>query len=103
MDGLSDTAKAFLGSLWVNPRFGLRYAMVENVPSEQAQAALDELYEAGILARKREPGGAITYVLTDRGVSMNRKPKGGMAFLKKHGSFPLSVPRPQPSTKDPQP
>ena len=95
---LSDTAKALLGALWINPKFTLRYAMVESVPSQKAESALTELVSAGVLSRKTEVGGAVVYAMTKAGAALDRKPKGGMAFIKKHGSFPLSQPKPSTPT-----
>jgi len=97
MNDLTNEARALLGSLWVNPKFTLRYAMVESVPSPKAKAALAELVSAGVLNRKDEPTGGIVFSLSDAGVAMDRKPKGGMEFLKRHGSFPLSVSRETPN------
>ena len=94
MDCLSNPAKALLGCLWINPKFTLRYAMVESVPSQEAEAALSELVSAGVLARKQEPGGGVVFSMTKAGEVLDRKPKGGLAFIRKHGSFPLSVPKP---------
>ena len=94
MRELSDPAKALLGCLWVNPKFTLRYAMVESIPSPQAESALSELVEAGMLERSTEKGGAVVYSLGPAGAGVDRRPKGGMAFIKRHGSFPLSVPAP---------
>ena len=94
MEALSDAAKALLGALWMNPKFTLRYAMVGRVPSPEADAALTELVSAGVLARKQEPGGGVVFSMTKAGEVLDRKPKGGLAFIRKHGSFPLSVPKP---------
>ena len=78
----------------MNPKFTLRYAMVESVPSPEADAALQELVVAGVLDRKEEAGGAVVFALSSAGASIDRKPKGGMAFIQKHGRFSLSVPHP---------
>ena len=96
---LSDAAKALLGALWINPRFTLRYAMVESVPSREADAALSEMVNAGILSRTTERGGAVVYAMTEVGAALDRRPKGGMEFIRKHGSFPLSQPKPTPSAE----
>ncbi len=91
MTELSNAAQALLAALWMNPRFTLRYGMVENVPSPQARAALDEMVDAAILARHTEPGGAVVYSLAPAGRAMDRAKS--MAFVKEHGSFALSVPK----------
>ena len=96
MHTLSNPAKALLGCLWINPKFTLRFGMVESVPSPQAEAALSELVAAGILTRAEDHSGGVTFALTDAGGSIDRKPKGGMAFIGKYGSFPLSQPRSTP-------
>ena len=91
---LSNAAKAMLAALWMSPKFTLRYAMVESIPSQEAEAALSELVTAGLVQCKSESGGAAVYSLTDSGVSMDRSQS--MAFIKKHGSFSLSRPKPTP-------
>ena len=94
MMALSDAAKALLAALWVSPKFTLRYGMVKSVPSQEADDALSQLASAGLVQRTSEPGGAVVYSLTDAGVSMDRRQS--MAFVKSHGSFPLSQPKPTP-------
>jgi hypothetical protein len=97
MTDLTNEARALLGSLWINPKFTLRYAMVESVPSPKAETALKELVSAGVLNRKEGPTGDIVFSLSEAGAAMDRKPKGGTAFLKRHGSFPLAVSRETPN------
>jgi hypothetical protein len=90
MSAISDRAKALLGGLWMIDRFTLRFEMVEARPSDEAALALDELLGAGLLRKTTEPGGAEVYALTPAGMAFDRR--CSMAFVKKHGSFPLSQP-----------
>jgi hypothetical protein len=89
---LSDAAAAFLWCVFQSPKATLRYANIENKPSPQARAALGELCKAGILSRVND-GRAEVYALTEAGQAMERRPRGGKAFIEKHGWFPLAVPR----------
>lgn len=91
MTNLSNEARALLGCLWGNMRFTLRYAMVEQVPSDQAEAALGELVAAGILSRTADTDGSITFALTPAGETVDRKVS--MSFLKLHGRFPMAQPK----------
>lgn len=99
--GLSNRSRALLASLWMNPRSTLRYEMVDNVPSDEADAVLGELFAEGLIWRETEPSGAISYGLTGAGAAIDRRPPGETlqemsAFMQEHGNFPLSKPRPAP-------
>ncbi len=95
---IGNQAHALLASLWMNPKFTLRFGMVESVPSDEAQAALDQLCEAGVLQAKSEPSGAVVYSLTSYGKQWDRRPPGEtdedrMDFVREHGRFPMVKPK----------
>jgi hypothetical protein len=54
-------AAAWFGMMRVDGESHLRFAMVENRPTAKAQAALDELYDAGFISRETEWSGAVIY------------------------------------------
>ena len=96
MDELPNPARALFASLWMNPRFTLRYGMVENIPSPAAEDALSHLVGAGLIEREDEDSGARVYMLTDLGAAADRRPPGAntadkIAFIEEHGRFPLAV------------
>lgn len=95
-DKMTDGGRALLGAMWINPKFTLRYRMQKNVPSPEARDALKNLVELGILIKVEYPEGATVYSLSANGKAMNRVPKDGTNFIKKHGSFSLSVKKPRP-------
>ena len=98
LETLPNPARALLASLWMNPRFTLRYGMVENIPSPAAEDALSQLVEAGLLTREDQDCGARIYSLSDLGADVDRRPPGEttmdkIAFIGEHGRFPLGVKR----------
>lgn len=94
---LSDDARAVIGCLFRLPTTET-FKVTFNTPSRitpRAKAALDELVAARILrvrSRKgRGPEKALDY--TAPGVAAREIAKGvSMAWLKKHGNFPLTHP-----------
>ena len=95
---LSNPARALLASLWMNPRFTLRYGMVENIPSPAAEDALSQLVKAGLLTKEDQDCGGRIYVLTDLGAETDRRPPGEttmdkIGFIDAHGRFPLAIKR----------
>lgn len=94
---ITDPARALLWSMWMSPKFTLRFGMKESKPSPEAEAALNSLVDGGILIEFREDCGAVTYSLSSDGEKMDRRPPGNgsaemMQFINEHGSFPMTVP-----------
>lgn len=59
---LSENARIVAGSTFgFSSSTSLRYKMVDNEPSPEMQAALDELVGAGIVIRDDEPHGPVKY------------------------------------------
>lgn len=67
MKSLSDDAKVLLGGyfgmLGIAGKSSLQFAMRESRPTARAQTALDELVEAGALARERLSGNGVKYIV----------------------------------------
>lgn len=99
MTQFSPEAHALLSGSFMGQGNRITYGMRENVPSEKAAAALQELTDAGVLVRVVAPTGAVSYGLSQYGKDMDRSPPGDnfeekMRFIKEHGRFSLSVPNP---------
>ena len=96
LDSLPNSSRALLAGQFMNPNSTLRYGMVENVPSPEAEEALGALVDAGLLSRTVERSGAILYALTEEGKNSDRRPPGKTVeemwdFMEKHGRFRMSV------------
>lgn len=60
-DKLSDNAKAVGFAFFPTLGSEVAFGMAEYEPSEECQAALDELVEKGFAEVERSPSGAVTY------------------------------------------
>lgn len=91
-EGVSDRAKAVF-AVWfgmMSPKSGqLRFAMVENRPSDEAQAGLDELVQAELISREDDRGAVVYRPLVDG------YPMFGWLYPRREEpqfSFPLTTP-----------
>ena len=92
---LSIDAQALLAGHWMLfKKMKLNLNNQESVLSERSAAAMTELVDSGIIRNVKADNGyaeSRTYLLSD--VGANLEFRKSMAWVEKHGAFPLVVPK----------
>lgn len=86
MADLSDDALALRTGIFLNPKTTLTMHNDESVFTDRAAAAMKELVDGGYILAEPD-GRKVTYRLQGPGFDLPRK---SMAWMEKHGMFPLA-------------